>query len=288
MKLLVAGILTLLLAATESLAKKEKVPESEHIPCPDPPEPTNKAARADVYRNQPFQAGELIEYGVYYAGVLVGYGTLSVKPPTMFQGAWHRQFHVHGRTGDWYKAIFAAEDVIQAISRPWDFGIAKFYIEQNEAKMFGRHFVQKKWLEFDNRACKVRERVWTPDKPEKTGEFELSYAAIDALGAVYKLRTLTYEIGQKQRFIVYTSEKNWWLEAEPLAVETVKVAAGEFTATKLKLLTYLGKALQQKGDVFIWIDRNSPHHPMVQLKGEIKIGSVWMEMSKFSPGRGAG
>ena len=86
-----------------------------------------------------------------------------------------------------------------------------------------------------------------PDDEEN--DFDLEYGAVDALGAVFLLRTKNYKLGKIERFMVYTSEKNWWLEAKPVAFEKVKVPAGTFDTVKLSLKTYIGRELQQKGDV---------------------------------------
>lgn len=258
--------------------------EGGRIECPSPPPAVPSLARSESYKGVPFQAGESATYEVFYGGMLAGTGDLEVKPAIKFKGAWHRQFHAHARTGEWYKLIFVAEDKVQSISRPWDFGIAKFYMEQDEGKLFGSRLVQKKWLDFDHDGCKVAEKVWKPSKADELSSSDLNRGAIDALGAVFKLRTFNYQVGKTERFMVYTDTKNWWLEAQPIAREKVTVKAGTFDAMKLKLQTYLGKDLQQKGEVFVWIDQGTPSRPLVQIKGDIKIGSVWLELASFSPG----
>ena len=84
--------------------------------------------------------------------------------------------------------------------------------------------------------------------------------------------------------MVYTSEKNWWLDAEPVKRETLTVPAGTFETVKLKLTTYLGKDLQQKGEIHLWIATSTKERHFVQLQAEIEVGSVWAKLSKFEPG----
>jgi hypothetical protein len=158
-------------------------------------------------------------------------------------------------------------------------------MDQNEGKLFSRAFVQKKWLDFDHENCKVSERTAPQGKEEKTGTFDLSYGANDALGVLFNLRTKNYKLGQKERVLVYTSEKNWYLEAEPVAFEDVTVPAGVFKAVKLKLQTFLGKDLQQKGEVYMWIGTETVDKPLVQIQGEIKIGSIWIKLHKYKNGK---
>ena len=259
--------------------------DGEKVDCPTPAPLTPKLARSETYKDVPFQAGEKATYEVFYAGMLAGTGSLEVKTAQKQRDAWHRVFHAHAKTGDWYKLIFVAEDMVEATSRPWDFGITKFYMEQDEGKMFGTRLVQKKYLDFDHDGCKVTERVWKPGVRDANDSHDLQRSAIDALGAVFKLRTFNYQVGKTERFMVYTDSKNWWLEATPIAREKVTVKAGTYDAIKLKLQTYLGKELQQKGEVFVWIDQGTPQRPLVQIKGDIKIGSVWLEMESFVAGK---
>ena len=53
---------------------------------------------------------------------------------------------------------------------------------------------------------------------------------------------------------------------------------------KLKLQTFIGKELQQKGDVYAWIATGTPERQLVQIQGDIKLGSVWIKLHKFQPG----
>lgn len=221
-----------------------------------------------------------------YMGALAGYGNLEVKPPEKLNNRWHRVFHGEAKTGDWYKLIFVGHDKIMAVSQPWDFGIAKFYMEQDEGKLFGSRLRQKKWLEFDHVNCKAQERIWQPEKPEKNESADFARGGVDSLGVAYFLRSLNYTVGKLERVPVYTSQKNWYLEANPIAKEIVEVPAGKFEAVKLKLQTYIGKELQQKGDVYCWIATNVPERPIVAIQADIKIGSVWLKLNKFTPGRG--
>ncbi|MFK7825112.1 MAG: DUF3108 domain-containing protein [Oligoflexales bacterium] len=243
--------------------------------------PRTISSQKEVYQGQPFYPGEKASYEVHYFGVLVGYGHLEVRNPVKYSNNWLQHFVAHASTGDWYRAIFVAKDYAMAYSSPQNFAIKKFYIKQDEGKMFGSRFIQEKWLTFNHQNCKVLETIKKPEKPAKIEKAELNPGAIDALGVIYKIRTLDFEIGKMQKLLVYSSQKNWWLEAKPVAIEQIKVPAGEFQAFKLKLQTYIGKELQQKGDVFAWIAKNHPNRPLVKLTGEIKIGNVVMELKSF-------
>lgn len=253
--------------------------------CPNPlPKVPTDLSRSDTYKDTPFKAGEVSEYAISWMGMLAGYGTIEVQTPQKIDGIWHRAYHVEGRTGDWFKGIYVANDQASALTRPWDWGVTKFYIEQQEGKFLGKSFSMKKWLDFNHDRCKVNEKSEQPGKPTQVVERDVQYGAVDVIGATLKLRTFNYVPGKAERFLVYTSEKNWFLEASPIGNEDVTVPAGTFKAMKVKLQTFIGKEMQQKGDVYVWI-ANDPQRTLVQVQGEIKIGSVYMRLSKYIPGR---
>lgn len=288
-------------AAKKKEMKEQKQPATAPLPVvpapppSSPPEPTKTACgadlppkdfgRQDVYRNRPFQPGESANYEVSYMGVHAGYGNIDVEQPIKHEGTWHQVFSGNASTGDWYEKIFIVKDKIRAVSRPWDFGAAQFYIEQDEGTFFGRRFTQKKWINFDHNNCKVYERTENRKKEIKNDEFALEPGADDALSAFFALRTLKFTAGKTERVLVYTSEKNWFLDAEALGEDTVEVPSGTFKAMKLKLTTYLGKDLQQKGDVYIWIATDHPNRPMVRVEAEVKVGKIQIKLKKFAPGR---
>ena len=258
--------------------------EEFKVSCPNPlPKVPTSLSRSDTYKNSPYKAGEVSEYAISWMGMLAGYGSIEIQAPQKVDGIWHRGYHIVGRTGDWFKGIYVANDSASAVVRPWDEAVRKFYLEQREGKFLGKSFSMKKWLDFNHERCKVSEKVEHSEKGSSISERDLQYGAIDAIGATLKLRTYSYVPGKTERFLVYTSEKNWFLDATPIGVEEVVVPAGTFKAMKVKLQTYIGKELQQKGDVFVWIagDKN---RTLVQVQGEIKIGSVFMRLSKYTPG----
>ena len=277
-------ILPLILTSLTSLLTSLPVwAETVKVSCPSPlPVTPTNMARSDTYKSTPYKSGEVSEYAVSWMGMLAGYGTIEVQAPQKVDNVWQRSYHVEARTGDWFKGIYTANDSASSVVRPWDEGATKFYVEQQEAKFLGGSFTLKKWLDFSHDRCKVFEKVEHSKSGKETAERDLQYGALDAIGAVFKLRTFNYVVGKVERSLVYTSEKNWYLESSPVGVEAVTVPAGTFQAMKVKLRTFLGKEMQQKGDVFVWIANDAPR-TLIQVQGEIKIGSVYMRLSKYTP-----
>ena len=254
-------------------------------------------SRTETYGDFPFKSGEVAKYELDYGAIHVGYGYMRVGKPLRYsiishyddvgkpvkKSYWHMVFSGHAFTGDWYSGIYSGNDKVQAYSRPWDFGISKFYLEERASTLLSS-IHKKKFLDFHQGDCKVKTKeVNVLETKTKHGNYDLTYGAVDALGGFYKLRTFDYSKGPV-KFIVYSSEKNWLLEAIPKKVETVSVPAGTFLADMLVMRTYLGEKLEQRGALTVWVARNHPNRPLVKVEGEFKFGDITLELEKFTPG----
>ena len=281
-------------------AKKADQPPQPPVICPEVQPDVPEIKRSDVYTAYPFKQGEVAKYEMRYGlvKVLVGYGFMRVLPPMKHEivvsnnkkklkveKRYHMVFDSDAYTGDWYKMVFAAHDKIQALSRPWDFGISHFYINQDEEKPFVRRYRLERWLDYRQADCRVsvKEKDYIKNT-EKNEEFDLQFGATDALGAIYKLRTYTYKMGHPAKFTVYSSEKNWILEAHPIEFEKITTNAGTFNTVRLSMKTYLGHELSQRGELDIWIATDHPNHPMVKVEGEAAFGSFYLMLDSFIPG----
>lgn len=280
--------------------------EAEAAGDPNPvckPEAAPPAAqtREQVYQSVPYQAGEEARYTLKYGllKVHVGYGFLRVQAPIRHeittgdlkgevqkQSLWHRVFEAEAYTGDWFKLIFVAHDMIRVLSRPWDQAVSHFYLDQDEEKPFVRRFKTEQWISFDHISCKAYERtVNHKKKTEKKEEFFLEPGASEALSAFFRLRTLSFASDKPETFTLYTSEKNWTLEAKPLKKETLETTLGKFETQKIQLRTYLGGELQKKGDLFVWIASDRPARPIVKIEADLGFSSVFLEIDQYKEGK---
>lgn len=279
--LLISGLFFMALTGGIIWGDAKKTQPAVQCPQTFPSRPI--LAVAETYRNTPFKAGEKAVYEIHYAGILAGHAYMNVNPPVQYKDIWHRQFQVEVKSLESYETLYHVHDVMKAISDPYDFRVAKFYLKQDEESLFSNRFRQSKSITFEHERCKVRETIQRHEKRDKIKEFDLVYGAKDSLGMIYYLRTLQYDLNTPVRTLVYSSEKNWWLEAVPVVKENVTVSAGEFETIKLQLVTYLGKELQQQGEVYIWIAQ-TPQRPLVKVQAEVALGSLWFELLKYEPG----
>lgn len=248
-----------------------------------------KVDQAEVYKLTPFKPNEKTVFEVYYSNVYIGDAELIVQPPHPYNDSWHYMFDVYGKTGDWYSSIFKAEDRARAIARASDFGAVWFFLDQNEKKVFSDRKLKERYLSFMPEKCQVILKTVVTKDGKKTVESREPHkyhpSAMDAVTAAFKLRTYDFVVGKSIRDPVYTSKKNWWLEAEPVAIERVPTPIGNVLAFKIKLQTYAGEDLQQKGDMYIWIAKDLPARPIVKITGDVKIGQITAKLKAFTKGK---
>jgi hypothetical protein len=237
----------------------------------------------DVYRKDPFKEGEVQVFDISYMGVFVGWAKLAVEKPVKFKDRWHQVFSGTANTSPSYEALFVARDSLKAYSLPGSFAVSKFKMEQYEHKILSKAFVSSKWIDYDQSECKARELIVLQGENPVRKELHLEPGANDIVSAFYNIRSKSLDVGDVHKILVYTSEKNWFAEASVISHEQVEIKKEVYKAAKIKLKTYLGKELQQRGDLFMWVGLDESR-PVVKIEGEIKIGKVKFELTKYEKG----
>lgn len=238
----------------------------------------------DVYRNDPFKEGEVLTFDISYLGVFVGWAKLAVEKPVRFKDRWHQVFSGAANTSPSYESLFVARDSLKAYSLPGSFAVSKFKMEQYEHKILSKAFISSKWIEYDQSACKAREMIVLQGENPVRKELNLEPGANDIVSAFYNIRSQSLQIGDVHKILIYTSEKNWYAEASVISHEKLEVKKESYETAKIKLKTFLGKELQQRGDLFMWVGLGQGR-PVVKIEGEIKIGKVKFELTKFEKGK---
>lgn len=260
------------------------IPQSLHANCATLPPKPKLFSENDVYRGMPFGKGELIRLKVSYLGIHAGFLEFKVLEPTKINSQWYMGFNTLVETGKWYNGIFKAKDEGTGYAVP-DFEPYEFRLTQDNHPLFGRRYVEDKMIRFDAQTCTAIEEYRDKDgKTTKSTKFPLDIDALDILAALYKLRTVDFIRNAEAKIKVYTSEKNWWLTATREDFVRLSTPQGKYDAVRLKLQTYIGKELQQKGNVKIWIAINNPQRPLLKIEAQIKIGSFIATLDEFKPG----
>jgi len=235
-----------------------------------------------VYAGLPYTVGERSEYAVSFMGVPAGTASLEVQPPAFRDGHWLRVYKADAQTGKWYRAIFVGHDSILA----YGFQNSGSYLvlDQDEGRLIGPRTRKHTEIQFENEKCQISERITESGNTTQPEPAEISSYVLDSVSATFRLRTLDYPPQTVIQLPVYSSKKSWKLEVEAVGHEVIEVPAGLFNTLKLRLRTFLGGALQQKGDLYLWLATDRPERPLVKMNAEAKIGSLVLVLTKFEPG----
>ena len=253
--------------------------------CPPPaPAGGKRILKSEVYKGMPYGTGEVAHYTAHWSGIHAGDHTMRVLEPVLREGSWHQVFTSEAITGDWFKGIYTARYLTKAYCFPVTFGASWFHGSEYRKPPLFSEFKEEKSFSFLQQVCSVKEEIQTNDKKKEYEEHFLERGATDVLSGFYKLRTATFELHKSIEILAYSSAKNWTLQAEPVLFETLALPIGKIEAVKLKMHTYMGKELQQKGDVYTWIATKHPNHPLLQVEGKVKWGSVRMVLDRYTPG----
>ncbi len=245
---------------------------------------SSKLKAEEVYKGMPFNTGEIATYTVRYLGVLVGKVEIKVLPPELMEKQWLMSLEALMETEKWYETIFKARDIGKSFARSQSFAAYRYRGIQDHHKLFSSGYYEDKKFEFNSDICQVTENKEFKTKPQEIKQVDYMTDSTDELGAVFRLRTFDYELNNIVKYRVYTSGKDWMLEANPEKIEKITVPYGQYEAVRLDLKTYADKAYKQIGIVKVWIANNHPNKLMLKVEAEIKLGSFIFSLKEFKSG----
>lgn len=235
----------------------------------------------ETYATLPFDIGERMKFAITYLGVKGGVAEVMLRTPVKHKNTWAHRITGEVKSAEWYSWITRVHDAVEGLMGPTaDLNPLRFYINQQEGS-----FRQSKIVEFDEEAGKVRQRKKRKDKDEKSEEFEFQRGTKDALGALYFLRQKLArgEVKGEFKFPVYTSEKTWTGTVTLEKQETKKIDGEKIETDVYRLVTQFGGLMEQKGDIRLWLTRDSRHIP-VYVEASVKFGYIKLALTEWDQG----
>lgn len=217
----------------------------------------------------PFRAGEKLNYQVgWSAFVSAASVELSIPEQRNLYGwnTWH--FRATAHTQGTTRTLFPIDDEFDSYTNAPMTGGQQYETYLNE---MGRK--QNQVLHF------VIEGQANP-APE-SGVIVLP-GTFDPLGALYTLRTIDWKKTPEWQAPVYDGRDIFELKAKPEADnEAVKVAAGNYSATRISLRVWKhGKELSDI-DFSVWLAHDAARTPVL-MRAELPLGSVSVELASSS------
>ena len=218
----------------------------------------------------PFTVGEQLVYDAKFGALKVGTARMQVSGMQTLRGreAWHTVFGVSGGT------FF---DKINDRYESW-FDTRTFASLRHIQDVDEGSYERKRTFEiFPDR------RVYTENDSE---ERESVAEPLDDGSFLYFIRTVPFSVGQTYTFNRYFRPDRNPVTIQVLRRERVKVPAGTFDCVVIRPIIKSRGIFSEGGRAELWIS-DDDRRIMVQLKSQLKIGSLNLYLKSYTPGTGS-
>jgi len=225
-----------------------------------------------------YKVGETFVFKISYIGVTAGHVSMEIKPLVTLAGKKAFHFKAKLTSADFYKYIYALDDVIESYVATDTFLPIKYSLVQRES---GKN-VDDLQL-FDHEQLKTF--IWY--KRDKKGKITNRKKSAfiprfmqDSFSSLFFVRGLPMQIGNIYEFPVVTRGKIWTLKMQVESLEKVKIMGAEIKAIKVRAETRFPGILKKKGEIVFWYSADSDKR-LLKFSAKIKIGSIAGELIHY-------
>lgn len=230
-------------------------------------------------RIQAFAPGETLTYEISWSQIVTaGTAVMEVKGERLPNGRAALRFIATSRSVGMVDKFYPVNDKVQSLFDPQIMQSLSFNLSESHGKR-----KRRRSLTFDH-AKRTVVSTLNNDPPQT---LTIPAQVQDALSSLFYLRTREdFTIGKTHVIEVHDSGKNWSVEVQTLARETVKTPAGEFHTIKVRTFPRYDGVFMNKGEIFIWLTDDSRKIPVL-MKSTISIGSIMTTLTDMKLGEGA-
>jgi hypothetical protein len=207
----------------------------------------------------PFGEGERLVFAVQYGIVNAGEASLEIRNISVFDSIPCYNIVSNARSNDVFSVFFKVRDRFVSLMDTTNLVSVRYEKNIREGK-----FKRQESVVFDQR----KHRAIYKDK-----EVPIAPRTQDVLSAMYYVRTLPLEPGQKIALANHTDGKNYPLLVKVLRRERVTVEAGTFDCLVVEPFLRGPAIFQQKGRLTVWITDDQYKIPVL-MKSKVVIGAV--------------
>ena len=223
--------------------------------------------------NTAFQAGERIDYTIYYSviGMYINSGNASFT--TNLEKINNKTaYHVigDGSSNNKYDWIFKVRDRYESFIDTTTLQPLKFIRNVNEGG----------YKTYEN----VTFNSQTSTAITTKGVFKIPTCIQDVLSSIYYARNINfnnYKAEDKIPFTMFLDNQNYNLYIKYLGKEEIKTKYGKFKAIKFKTLLVKGTMFQGGEKMTVWVTDDANHIP-IRIESPIVVGSVKVDMMKYT------
>ena len=218
----------------------------------------------------PFGPGERLDYRITY-GILGKRGNATTEVMAVDDVRGNRAYHLRfamkgGALG------FGIDDVQES----W-LDVGRLYSHRFKQDLNQTTYERLRTLDFY-----PAERVWRRVEKVESGPLD-SDLPLDDVSFMYWARTLPLEVGQTYEFKRYFKESGNPVTLKVLRRETVKVPAGTFNTIVVQPLIRTSGLFGDGGRAEVYFT-DDEHRMIVLLKTRMSIGTLQLQLEKFTPG----
>ena len=232
--------------------------------------PVSGATGADTVLPMPFKAGETARYDVKFGFMHVGEASAQVAGTETVRGrsVWHTIFHVNGGT-----LFYHVNDLFESwIDRSTLYSL-RFYQTQEEGsksriKRYEIYPDKLSVIETDKNPPRQMPGVKDP---------------LDDGSFLFFIRTLPLAVGQSYEFNRYYRPENNPVRIRVVRTERLTVPAGTFDCIVVQPIIKTKGIFSENGHAEVWLT-NDARHVVVQMKSQLKFGSINLYLRSYKPG----
>ncbi|KPJ61505.1 MAG: hypothetical protein AMJ46_01540 [Latescibacteria bacterium DG_63] len=207
-----------------------------------------------------FGPGEWLHFSVQYGFVKAGDALMQVESIEEVDG--HQCYHLVSKaeSSNFFSLFFKVRDRVDSFLDKDRFVSRRFSKRIHE----GKHRA--------NSDVRLDHQTGLATYSDGT-EVELSACSQDILSALYYVRTLKLNVGERVFVPCHADKKNYPLEVIVHRRETVKTPAGRFDCLVVEPILQSEGIFKQKGRLTIWLTDDERKIPVL-MKSKVAVGSI--------------
>lgn len=222
----------------------------------------------------PFAPGERLGMEVRYLGLKVGEFDLSVASDDDVprQSAW--PLSLEGRTLGLFDSLYSVRE--------------NFVSHFDPAKRVSVGIHQRSIAGKDNTDTQIKfvgeralvTRTFNGNTTQRV--FGIEPATHDLLSATYFLRTVELQSDTRLSFPVFSSRKNWTLDARVVGRERLKTKLGTIDTWVVKCRTHMDGKLKSDREITLWLSTDE-RRLLVRVEADAAVGALKVNLVSYDP-----
>jgi len=228
--------------------------------------------------NNAFTNGEFLHFTVTYGPVIAGYASISVD----------RKEVIRGRKCFVLKTTAKSRRAFDWVFKVRDWTESFIDIERFHSLRFKKHLregsykidVDIEYFQDKNIASYRSERI-KKKKKIKTKQIKIPDNVLDALGALFYVRTMDFKVGDEILIPATDNKKVYNIKVIIHRKEKIEVKAGTFNCFVVEPIMADGGVFKKDGKVKVWLTDDIYKMP-VKMETKVYIGSIEAELDWFT------